>query len=87
MSYAAKVLGSKSNLLWLIQGDHKSLRAWWFLLVNPAKLEIFRKSLEKKDLCLTDYGEIILSGYGQNPTDADIAYLEQKGFKLQDNAS
>jgi hypothetical protein len=83
MSFAAKVLGSKSNLLWLIQGDHKSLRAWWFLLVNPAKLEIFKKSLEKKDIQLTDYGEIISSGYGQNPTDADIAYLKQKGFKLQ----
>ena len=85
MSFTAKVLGSKSNLLWLVKGDHKSLKAWWFVLVKPLKLSAFKAALGSGSMLLTEYGEIISSGYGENPSANDIEEIKQKGFELDES--
>lgn len=82
MSFTAKVLGSKSDFLWLVRGEHKSCKAWWFVLVKPLKLPMFKAALESDSMLLTEYGEIISSGYGGDPSATDIDHIKQKGFEL-----
>ena len=84
MSFVAKVFSEKSNLLWLVRGDHKSRKAWWFVFVKPFKLNSFKAALGSDSMLLTEYGDIIECGYGENPTSADIEFIRQKGFKLDE---
>jgi len=82
MTFAAKILGGKSSLLWLVQGEHRSRKAWWFLLVDATRIEVFKRSLGSKAMLLSQYGQVITSGYGQEPNEQDIAELTDLGFKL-----
>ena len=86
MTFTAKVLASKSNLLWLVRGDHKSRKAWWFVLVKPLNLEMFKAALGSDSMLLTEYGDIISSGFGEDPSASDIAEIKNKGFELDESA-
>lgn len=84
MSFTAKLHGERGNLLWLVNGTYNSLHAWWFVFVKPNKLGSFQKALNNNKILLTEYGEIIESGYGENPSAADLEFVKEKGFKLSE---
>lgn len=84
MSFTAKVYGERGDLLWLVTGVHKARKAWWFVMVSPAKINSFKAALGS-DMVLTEYGEIITSGYGEKPEASDIEEIKAKGFKVNDD--
>ena len=66
-SFLNKVIGSRGHLLYTLKGtDAESGRkAFWFLLVDPHKLNKFEQALEHGSFNLEDYGKIIDSGFGE----------------------
>lgn len=70
-SFTQKVIGSRGHLLYTLKGtDAESGRkAYWFLMVDPHKLNKFEKALEEGTFNLEDYGKIIDSGFGEEIPD------------------
>lgn len=56
--------------------------AYYFLLVIPHKERLFKKAIDEKDsLNLTDYGEIVASGWGEPNEFVKQRMFEQYGWK------
>lgn len=51
--------------------------AWWIVRVRPDKLTIFAGLIKKGFLTLTDYGDILDSGFG---TEIPADMLKKHGF-------
>ena len=73
-------------MLWLVNGTHKSIKAWWFVLVKPMKINSFKLALGSDSIDLSEYGDIIECGYGDAPSQSDIDFVKEKGFKLNEEA-
>lgn len=82
MSFEAKILGEKSDAIWLIQGKNKGRAAWWFVFVKPLKAEMLKRALQTGTFKVTDYGDVIESGFGDKPGSDDIDNVLKKGYKL-----
>lgn len=71
----------EDKYLYRIMGtDSVSKRdAWWLVRVNPLQSDIFSKIISEGNLRLTDYGEILTSGFGSTiPPDI----LKEYGFRI-----
>lgn len=53
--------------------------AWWLVRVNPLQSDIFSKIISEGNLRLTDYGEILTSGF-DSTIPPDI--LKEYGFRV-----
>lgn len=76
------LVSKQSKYLYKVRGDDAETghKAWWILRLKPEKSAIFVKIIEKGHLCLSDYGEILVSGFGEQ-TPPEI--LEEYGFKVE----
>lgn len=74
------LVSKQSKYLYKVRGDDAETgrKAWWILRVKPEKSAIFTKIIEKGHLRLTDYGEILESGFGEQES---VKILEKYGFK------
>ncbi|MEQ1790024.1 MAG: hypothetical protein ABL857_06225 [Rickettsiales bacterium] len=78
--FTSKV-NSQDKYLYRIMGEDSvnNRDAWWLLRVFPNKEVIFSKIIQKGNLRLSDYGEILISGFGKEiPTEI----LKEYGFKV-----
>jgi|CXWL01.1.fsa_nt_gi hypothetical protein len=77
------LVSNQDKYLYQIKGiDSVSKRdSWWLVRVFPNKEVIFSKIIEKGNLCLTDYGEILASGFG---TTIPPEILKEYGFKVDE---
>lgn len=78
-SFTSKVC-NEDKYLYKIKGvDSESNRdAWWLLRVSRNKEAIFSRIIHKGHLRLSDYGDILTSGFGKN---IPPEILKQYGFK------
>ena len=60
-------LGEEDKHLYKIIGtDRKAAeKAWWIIRVDPDKLAIFGSIIDKGNLTLSNYGEVLDSGFGE----------------------
>ncbi len=64
--------------------DGTNRQAWYYVLVNPTMLIEFKKKLMIGTLKLSQYGEIVASGYGDTVPDHVKTKLELRfGKQLQ----
>lgn len=84
-SFAEKIIANKGHLIHKIQAtDISGQRAYYFLLVEPHKEKSLADIIaSNKDFDLLDYGKIIASCYGEEPTEEIRTMLKDKyGFDV-----
>lgn len=66
MSFVAKAISANGHRFFYLNANVSGGKsAWYFVLVNPVKEEAFSKLDYFAPFCITDYGNIIESGYGE----------------------
>lgn len=83
-SFAAKIISDQGHLVHRVRGtDHTGRTAYYFVLVQPHKEDAFLRALKTNRVNLTDYGQVIASCYGEEPT-AEIKTMlrEEYGFDV-----
>jgi hypothetical protein len=84
-SFANKTISQRGHLIHKVSAtDSTGKRAYYFILVLPAKEAEFLKSLKKGKINIKDYGEVIASCYGETPTEEVRQLLKEKyGFDVE----
>ena len=62
--HRAKSLGP---LVYLVRGKDKDKPAWYYVLVEEDKLNMFKNELSSEIIHLLQYGVILKSGWGEDP--------------------
>ena len=58
---------TKANLVRLIRGDEGGEAAWFYLLLDRLKAPLFERAIKSGRVRLKDFGEILCTGWGENP--------------------
>lgn len=56
-----------SDLIYLVKGVDAGRNAWYYVLVERVKLQLFLKALNDDIIHLENYGKILFSAYGDEP--------------------
>lgn len=81
-SFVSKLLANQDDYIFEITGkDDTSKNAWYFLKVSQVKANATKRAIESGTFKLTNYGEIVESGYG----DAAPAEVRDKIIKKYGN--
>jgi hypothetical protein len=69
--------------IYLVRGkDSTGHAAWYYIRVERPKRNLFERESRKGQIQLTDYGTILMSGYGEKPPpDAVRRAREEFGFE------
>lgn len=68
MKFTQTHTSKKGKYIYKIQSaDREGRRVWFFIMVNPAKTKTFLNIKKKSMINLSDYGEILMSGFGDAP--------------------
>ena len=72
----------QADLIYLVKGIDAGRNAWYYVLVERLKLQLFLKALNDDIIHLENYGKILHSAYGDEPP-ADVTNLlkEEYGIK------
>lgn len=66
--WSQKLIAENNRLYGLWQVLEDGRRAWYYILINPIKENRFLRAMQNKETFdLTDYGEIVASGFGYPP--------------------
>jgi len=67
-SFLQAVQSNRPELIFLVRGkDVSGQRAWYYVLVDRNKRDVFSARNGAASVNLTDYGRILYSGFGENP--------------------
>ncbi|MBD0391543.1 hypothetical protein IC220_03615 [Wolbachia endosymbiont of Pentalonia nigronervosa] len=66
-SHADAARRSRSDLIYLVRGKDRGRSAWHYVLVDKEKREMFLAKSRTGSMDVADYGEILHSGWGENP--------------------
>ena len=67
MSFLEIVKTSRSDLLYIVRGKRDNWPFWHYILVDKFRLPMFLVKSKSNLIDLNQYGEIIESGWGENP--------------------
>lgn len=85
-SFAQKISVSREcKNIYLVKGgkDSTGRDTWFFIRVDSLKTSLFKQKIKTGSLDLQDFGEILESGYGEEPPEYIFTHMEKKyGFKL-----
>jgi len=57
----------QADLIYLVKGIDAGRNAWYYVLVDRLKLQLFLKALNDDIIHLENYGKILHSAYGDEP--------------------
>lgn len=82
-SFVSSLFASRADCIFLVKGkDTTNRQAWYYVMVEKSKKHLFEEVEGSQPLNLTDYGQILHSGYGDEPPDDIKAKMEEEyGFK------
>lgn len=82
MHFMQKIEAARPEQIFLVRGkDMSGKRAWYYILVDKNMREIFRKKGGVPFLKLSEYGEILYSGFGEHPPLSIVKLMrEEYGF-------
>lgn len=58
----------QAELIYLVKGIDAGRNAWYYVLVERLKLQLFLKALNDEIIHLENYGKILYSAYGDDPS-------------------
>ena len=76
MSFLEKIKSSRSELLYLVRGKDKGEKCWHYVMVDKFKLPLFKEKLKTGSLDVADFGQILQSGWGENPPEDIVAKIK-----------
>lgn len=72
----------QADLIYLVKGIDAGRNAWYYVLVERLKLQLFLKALNDDIIHLENYGKILYSAYGDEPpADVTNKLKEEYGIK------
>lgn len=73
----------RSRGIYLVRGkDSTGRSAWYYLRVCKKSPLLFERDARKGQIQLADYGEILCSGYGENPPESAVRDMRENwGFQ------
>jgi hypothetical protein len=74
---------AKSDLIYLVKGVDAGRNAWYYVLVERVKLQLFLKALNDDIIHLENYGVILYSAYGDEPP-ANITDALKEEYGIED---
>ncbi|MDN5248258.1 MAG: hypothetical protein QWI36_03930 [Wolbachia endosymbiont of Tyrophagus putrescentiae] len=66
-SFADATRRSRADLIYLVRGKDRGRSAWHYVLIDKDKKEMFLAKSRTGSMDVADYGEILYSGWGDNP--------------------
>jgi hypothetical protein len=57
----------QAELIYLVKGIDAGRNAWYYVLVERLKVQLFLKALNDEIIHLENYGKILFSAYGDEP--------------------
>ena len=72
-----------SDLIYLVKGVDAGRNAWYYVLVDRVKLQLFLKALNDDIIHLEEYGVILFSAYGDEPPQ-DITDKLKEEYGIED---
>ncbi len=64
--------------VFLIRGKDNGKPAWHYVLVSPEKIQQLKKQKSGTNIDVTDFGKIIKSGWGEDPSDEIVKEIEEE---------
>jgi len=74
MQFVKKIIKAQNSIIYLVTGKEQGKDSWFYVRVSKLKEPLLKAALEKGELNVPDYGDIIYSGWGVEP-DEEIAAL------------
>lgn len=68
----------QAELIYLVKGIDAGRNAWYYVLVDRLKLQLFLKALNDEIIHLENYGKILYSAYGEEPSPEITAKLKEE---------
>lgn len=79
MKIAQSIAVMDNEFLYLVQGQDRLGRdAFYYVLVDKLKKDIFLKDVRKENVDLRKFGKILISGFGLEPTEDAKRYLKNE---------
>jgi len=71
-----KLMSEKTAIIHLVKGEIEGKSVWAYLAVTPSKYDDFMtQHAQQKNYDMCDYGDILHSGYGDEPSAEDVQYM------------
>lgn len=79
-SFTKKISTERGENIFLVTGgkDQTGRDAWYFIRVESTKINAFRRTIKAGNISLTDYGNILKSGYGKEPSETVITFMREE---------
>ncbi len=77
-SFADATKRSRSDLVYLVRGKDRGKSAWHYVLVDKEKREMFLAKSRTGSIDVADYGEILYSGWGEDPPQAIVDKINEE---------
>ncbi len=68
----------QAELIYLVKGVDAGRNAWYYVLVDRLKVQIFLKALNDEIIHLEKYGKILFSAYGDEPSEEITNALKEE---------
>ena len=68
----------QAELIYLVKGIDAGRNAWYYVLVDRLKLQLFLKALNDDIIHLENYGKILYSAYGDEPPSEITSRLKEE---------
>ncbi len=68
----------QAELIYLVKGVDAGRNAWYYVLVDRLKVQIFLKALNDEIIHLEKYGKILFSAYGDEPSEEITDALKEE---------
>lgn len=68
----------QAELIYLVKGIDAGRNAWYYVLVERLKLQLFLKALNDEIIHLENYGRILYSAYGDDPSSEITEKLKEE---------
>jgi hypothetical protein len=77
-SFAQSISSNRNENLYLVHGgrDRTNQSVWHFIRVERAKTKAFMHAIKTGSIDLSAFGEILESGYGEEPPPAMLSYMK-----------
>lgn len=77
-SFADATKRSRSDFIYLVRGKDRGKSAWHYVLVDKEKREMFLAKSRTGSIDVADYGEILYSGWGEDPPQAIVDKVNEE---------
>lgn len=77
-NFQDKLSGSRGDLVYLVRGKDRGRDAWHYVLVNKPLLPIFLEKTNGGSIDVAEYGEVLYSGWGKDPSQDIVDKIEKE---------